>query len=599
MSLRTTLILLLLCALTTYWVETREAGRRAYYRFGADQPYGGLSADFFQRITVRRGEHRIVLESRDSGWRLTEPVDYGTHWPTVEHLLRTLQQLRIRAEISAEHVRHGFTEQSLRVEFEDRQNHRYELTFGNDVDQVDKPLVYLRYDAKLGACDREVRDLLQSLTVNMLRDDTLCDIPPARAVAFELRRAGSDPLEFNREPDGRWSARSPFVGDAAAAEIVHMISIINAWSVAEFVRDDVYPGTAAAAAFGLEQPAAELVVSERGGRQVRLWIGAAAPADEKGRNCVYVAWPDRTQVVSVLAEPLVLFEKPADYYRSRQWIDLAEPEVTELTIQNHHGNSVVTLSTKGVADLRFGADSTRYAVEPQLLRDLTEALRATRLTHFAGKLEDLRQHGFDQPLRVVLKTAGGRSESASIGDLSSEGNNSYHVLNDRWDYSGLASLPYYELLSDSPYSLRALRVIDDRLLSVATLRMSTPEGRLITFDREETGWRRRTRTNAQLPIDPLNPLTTALGNLVPEEWRAAETLTEIPGPDFHELQVELSLPGSDRPESVFWIGQRGPDGTRWVRDGDRGWVFKLAAESDEPSAFNYERVREYLNNLTD
>src|SRR5690606_24760259 len=79
---------LILAALVAVFAAGEWAQRRAAQREEAQGRFLPLSGESVERLEIENEDGRIVLERAQEGWRMTEPVEDGADFSTVQTLLQ-------------------------------------------------------------------------------------------------------------------------------------------------------------------------------------------------------------------------------------------------------------------------------------------------------------------------------------------------------------------------------------------------------------------------------------------------------------------------------------------------------------------------------
>ncbi|MEM7264068.1 MAG: DUF4340 domain-containing protein, partial [Planctomycetota bacterium] len=455
MNLRTTLILIVLAVLSTVGVETMLVGRHPWFIAERGQPFAQLQKEFFRSMRIERGGQTIELNGAANDWTIVEPLEFPARLSTVERMIRLIRNLRVRGEKGEGQL----DDSNLVVSFTDGQGNVTRLAFGDEVDLGSQRFVQFEVEGEVAWCDLHIRDGFRDLTLQELRDDALTHVFARHATRLEIDDQVQDRRVVIAATGDDWRVLEPYETPAAPEEVIHTLSVLNAWAIDDYVTDAFDP--AGEDSYGLREPRYRIRVVGPDATDVLLVGSEAGPAAVEGEDPdVYVAWEGKPFVFRVSGEPVFLFGRGTDAYRSRQLVDLP-PELTSVEIEAEES---VRIEVTGQARDRMvvASSGASFPVDHRFLMELTEFLRMSRVDQFIPRSESLQaqEFGLVTPSVIVrLQPKEGESEEIRIGAPveGSEGSEALrYVWNRRWDqHYATIDLPVLEILTQIPYSLRS------------------------------------------------------------------------------------------------------------------------------------------------
>lgn len=576
MNSRTTLVLLILALVVTAlaWRDARNTD--LHFQKDLDQPFDFPDASVLG-LGMVRADARIELARDESGaWRLVAPVDFPAELPAVETLVRTVRELRVRGEGRESSVPPDAPTITLRV------RGRSDVTIAFGEEHPTLPYVNARLPEGVVLIDPLLSELVESVTPDDLRDSAICDIPLTRAVALEVVR-GEDRWAVERVPGGPWELVAPTRADADPAAVSTAIETLNAWGIHSYVEDGVTEESALAR-HGLSPPRIAIAVEERGtGRVVRLRVGAPVDLPEGGGAGVLVYLEESRAVVRATAAALARLPEGADSLRSRRLVRVPQPDIVELTVVGDYRRVGFSRGDDRRWRLVWSGDGGAHVVEPGVLETMLESLRGATVERFVPlDRDDVTPYGFDRPsLDLSLLRAGGETERLIVGRGVDDEPGSYFVWNERWDEVGIAYFPDLVRWRRAPFSLRALPLVPVPPDALRRVRVTDAAGRSVSVIRPYRTWQRgdgRTPGAAPEPLaEDVARALDALPALLADRW--VPDPDDPPGPDAAALTVEILPTEGDDPAP--WIrllvSAERAGGARLVRDGDDGWVARVAS----------------------
>lgn len=597
MDLRTTLFLLVLAVVASVGVEMSLTGRHAWFVGDRNQPFATYRKEFFREIHIERESDAVALSGVGSEWFIHRPIEFPARLSTIERLIRTIRHLRIRGEIGPYDGGYGIAESRLKVSFVDGSGTRRQLAFGDEIQVGSNRYVYFEADGQVSWCDVTARDALRDVTVTELRDDALTTVFAGQAEKLVIERGdGAGRTVVENVQDSGWRVVEPYVTEAAPEEVVHTIAVLNAWGIDDYVLDGVLPENAPQD-LGFNPPRYRIEIHGVSGARDVLLVGADVPAEAGGEvEFTYVAWEGKPFVFRALRDPVILFERDPDAFRSRDLFSLPDPEVEWVEIV---GDTRVRVELTGANREKMTVDggSETYPVDRDYLVQIVERLRNAKVQEFTPRAGDLQAQGLGlvtPDLIVRIKSKDGDVEELRVGrtltpeDAESRGGvleGFHYVWNRRWEgYFAVAEVPLGRLLWTAPYSLRSPTVHDLPMPAVGRISLQVPGSKPIAFERATTAW--IVAGDRKLAdMDDTNRLLTYLYTMVAIEWRPRRD--GDPGPDAYELKAEVGRPGMG--STTFWVGPEipGQPGDRWVRYDDSDWVFLYRTGDVKPNPVRF------------
>lgn len=608
MSSRTTLILLALCVLGTWYVGWVDRHQGFWFYQDQGQAFNFPSTSL-NRIEIQRTGETLTCERQGDGWWMSQPLEWAAAPATMDRLVNSIRTLRIRSAIDGDPSDYGIGPDQLRVRFAIG-NDEHELHFGND--HPDQPFAYATLtragqEPELIAVDAPVRDVFRNVTVLELRDVTICDINSFRAGRVTIRDAsrGSDQAVVLEREDQGWVLTQPFRSVADIAEVRQLVDVLNSWSISEFVEDGVDP-QAPGKPYGLEAPRWTVSIEQREGDRSRtLLLGAAGPPDSvTGQPQIYVARAGDRSVCLASAQVLELLDRDPDVYRHRLLFSNLPPELSRVEIElpgagGESGRLVVAELQDGNWTVRAGDDGP-YPVDASWFQGFTEQLRQGAIgTHQPVTVSDrqnLQQFGLDRPIRIVLTPLQGEAEEILVGKRVPDRGDERYIFNRSWkEYYVTALLPVEDLLLDAPWTLRSTRLFGVNGALIDEFELSDGEGRHTTILRPRTSWYRKGKGQTPLAPEVVERVVGILASLEVTKWQPPSE--GAPTEADHVLQLTVSRVRGDaafQPMTFYLSGPlRGYE--RVGREAKSDWCFRIRAQ--EANRDLIEFLHEFLRQM--
>jgi len=198
------------------------------------------------------------------------------------------------------------------------------------------------------------------------------------------------------DDDGTWRLTDPVAYPADGAAVLGLLE-----AVAGLDADRVLPAADVdPAAYGLDDPDLELVLTDSGDRRYRLEVGGATPLSAKRA----VRRGDESEIVLCAGDFVSRLDRPVDDWRSRAVVAVAESDLAALDI------------VAGSDHIRAERDDDRWWLTDPLtdladrdqIRNLISELNGLQVSEFLPADADPAELGLDAPeFRVRLETADG------------------------------------------------------------------------------------------------------------------------------------------------------------------------------------------------
>lgn len=291
----------------------------------------------------------------------------------------------------------------------------------------------------------------------------------------------ADTVHLKREGDG-WTLLAPVkaTGDKGPVEVI-VTNLVTAK-----VDREIDPNPPKLAEFGLDQPAAEIIVKvKEKAEALTLLLGDKNPtgawvyAKEKDKPAVFVL----SELVGRDAT------KPVSDFRDKTILAFNRQDVTQVDITRRdqflsaeRGGSPA--EWKVVKPGAYKADSNR-------LSDFLDKLQLTKVKEFVGEAPaSLAPYGLDQPTRVTLwigKEKDRTSKALLLGKVDL-GKNGLYAMRPGEATVLLVGQEIWTMLPKSLADLRDKTVLDYDRDKVAKLELESPKGRVV-LAKENEKWR--------------------------------------------------------------------------------------------------------------
>jgi len=331
------------------------------------------------RLGIAHGDTQVLMERRDTGWVLVQPVSASCEAAAVASFLDTLAAARVEQRLGrGDRVRYGLDHPAATLRLETQGGKSHQLRFGR-INPL-QTLVYVLVDEDDEVCLTTSALLSGALTsVFGWRDKRMIDVP-AESVArlrFSTIRAGS--LIVRRDAEAGWVTESsvPWRVDPVRLHgLLLQLSALRAIGVAAENKLDLAP-------FGLGNRRLSAILEDGTGGVVGDLVLGFALAE----GAYYAIVPDKPEVFQVegqmVESMLALVQQPRD----RRVFPPFDPDaVTRLDVSAPEDHFV--LGRKGLTQWVVLAsdkvDST-YALDPGRVQALLEQMATLEVTAFPDR----------------------------------------------------------------------------------------------------------------------------------------------------------------------------------------------------------------------
>jgi Domain of unknown function (DUF4340) len=360
----------------------------------------------------------------------------------------------------------------------------------------------------------------------------LWTVEPKDVEEITLKRA-DEVVRLKRADDG-WQMLAPVEARAAAATVNDMVTTLVAAKM-----DREVGGSVPLADFGLDKPAAEVVMQVRGKPDpLRLSLGAKNPTG------VWVyARKDEAPGVVVVSETLLRdATKPASDFRDRTVLAFERKDVT--------GVEIITRDDAIKAEPAEGdkwriTQPVALPADTDAVRDFLDKLQFARVKDFVAEAPaSVARYGLDRPVRVTIHTGKDKdraSKAVLFGQVDAEKKGVYAM---RAGESSVLLLPD-DVWTNVPKNVGALRdktvVAFDRD-KISRIDLESPKG-AVTVSREGDQW--EIAAPETLPADSvaINTLLSALRDMRAQGFLGQRKVTPT-------VRVSLWEPGAQTPTTL-------------------------------------------------
>lgn len=303
----------------------------------------------------------------------------------------------------------------------------------------------------------------------------------ADAVARVAIRFPDRTVELARS-DSDWRLVAPLDADADDAQVKGIVTSLTGAKVDRTLDD----ADADRAAFGFDDDAPSVELTDDGGATVTLRIGRTTPIGSK----TYVIARDGGPVLLTASNLRAAIDKQAGDLRDKQLVDYADDDVTRVEIARPGAETIVLER----------ADRDAWTVSPGgHVADLTEvrsylsSLRATRAVAFVDEAPtDLTGYGLAEPQLTVSVRAGEETPVATllVGAEHAEGE-STRLYAKRGERPNVVALGEWSLrsLDKDVAAFRDKTVLGFDPERVGRFTIQRRGGEALTFERGDAGWR--------------------------------------------------------------------------------------------------------------
>jgi hypothetical protein len=408
MNVRTTW-LLVLAALGLggwiYWTE-RDAAVRVSAGDGGFVRFQRVVAEDIRSVEIIRSNLVIRVERSGAGWQITAPLRYPAQATAVEHLLEALAGLAPSSYLPAREVK-ADPEMLKSFGLETPETVTLQGREGGTILRLGAATALGRrmYFQRVGDDGVFATDagLLERLPTSVAdwRDRRLMNVAGLDFDRIEVM--GSGEIEAVRSgTNGAWQLVRPLSARANSEQINGLLRQLEDTRITEFVTDSA---AVAAEDYGLQPPAAQLVLKRGTNELLRLQVGKAAtnaPGD------LFVRRSQHTNVVRAGTNTLALLLRPLADFRDRRLL----PSLSGLSrFELRDGARRTVLELQGTN--WWVTEPTRFPADAAWLREAIVRLARLPIADFPNDLPtDLARYGLAEPLREYVFSTG-----ADVPDL--------------------------------------------------------------------------------------------------------------------------------------------------------------------------------------
>jgi hypothetical protein len=304
-------------------------------------------------------------------------------------------------------------------------------------------------------------------------------------------KRGEEVVRLKRAEDG-WAVVEPVTsgGDRGTVE-----AVLTTVTTAKMDRD-IADRPSSLAEFGLDKPAAEVLLTVKSGEQLGLSLGAKSPtgvwvyAQERGKPRVF-ALSD-----SVLRD----VTRPVADFRDKTVLAFERQNVTGLEIATRDE----TLTVEPAAEGKWTLTRPRaLPADADTVRDLLDKLATARVKEFvADAPRSLHPYGLERPLRVTVRVGKDKDRATRTLLLGKVDEKTKGVYAKRPGEPSVLLLPA-EIWTALPKHTAALRdktVVDFERDKVTRIELKSPRG-AVTLVKEADRW--KIAQPESLPADPV------------------------------------------------------------------------------------------------
>lgn len=477
MNARATYIWLIVAASLLAFILINHRYAHPRLQAGAPRLLPRLQAQSVSNLQVRPpGTNQLEIHAQrvESGWQLTEPVNYPAQAIKVAQLLSHLEQLTPATTITAAEIRarptaeaeFGLTSLQAASLIVSQPDYRVQLLIGARTAPGDQVFVQIVGQEGAFVVDAELLNFVPR-TAQEWRDTSILSLKPGTYNLITVTNAGK---VFELELDATtslWRMVRPFPARAHQARIRESVEVLQALQVQSFVSDDP---AADLEAYGLQSPPLQIVFRQGTNLVAALQFGAS-PTNQP--NLVFARRLGAPTIFTVLTDPLTGWRASFNEFRDPHLVALTEP-VDAVEVR---GETLFTLERQEGEQWRVLPAGFR--ADTDLVRELLATLSGLQIAQFVKDVvtePDLPAYGLATPLRqFVLKSsitnAAGLKTNVVLADLhfGVSTNQADRVYVRRTDESFVYAITGNEFLRlpAAPWQLRERRFWDFPATNVA------------------------------------------------------------------------------------------------------------------------------------
>ncbi len=384
-------------------------------------PY--LNTASLTSVQVRpAGKKEIRAERTNGTWQLTAPVSYTAQASSIESLLEALTKLTTQPPITTEELKNqsradaefGFDTPQFSLGLQQGSARPQQILIGAPTALRDQVFLRVIGDEKIYLVDAGLLKLLPH-QANDWRDTTFINL---KGLTFDRLAVTSGTRFFELQRDATnklWRMTQPMKARADNPKIDDLLQKMQDLRVGRFVTDDPQ---AELAAFGLQPPEMELIVSQGTNNLVVLQFGKSPTNDV---SAVYARQRDQKSVVLLAKEQLgYLVTKDqlnpwrVDHkdFQDRFLITLAAGTVGKIQARGDAQFAVQRLTN----DTWRVTEPEDLAADTGLVREFIAALASLQITEFVKDVVtdlDFPTYGLASPARNYILLAGDTNNAAA------------------------------------------------------------------------------------------------------------------------------------------------------------------------------------------
>jgi hypothetical protein len=349
-----------------YWSERHKPGEDAA-KASADSAPSILKLDSatITRLDLRRrGAQPIVLAKTGSGWKITEPQQFGADQSTVSGALSTLASLnseRLVEDKAANLKQYGLDQPAFQVEIAEKDNKTQKLLIGDDTPTGSASYAMLAGDPRVFTIGTYAKTSVDK-NLNDLRDKRLLTVDPDKVSRVVILRKNQD-IEFGRNKD-EWQILKPKPLRSDSDQVSELLRKLTDAQM-DLSSSDTEE---AASAFAHATPLATARLTDQSGTQE---LQVRRSQTDKSNNVYYAKSSAVEGAYKINADLGQALDKSLDDFRAKKLFDFgfAEPNKVEL----HAGSKAYFLVRSGEDWWQDGKKMDVGSVQSLIskLRDLT------------------------------------------------------------------------------------------------------------------------------------------------------------------------------------------------------------------------------------
>lgn len=371
-----------------------------------------LRLDPPERITLRHGAHKVVLERAPAGWALTAPVRWPAEGLAVQQFLETCAGLRAVefANPSIAPDKAGITDGSPSLSLS-VDGTTQTVRFGSQIPGTNR--VYAMRDGRptLYLVESPLADLAAAPSTDLFRQSRLALAPPDALAALEIEHPQEGTLRLQQQ-GGRWVAEGARTFPADAQHVAELAETLANLHVVDLLRQTEH----VTAQEALNQTPVQIRGIDAGGRRLfALKVGAVSRT-----GVVFGQLEGRDQILRLDPFQAERLRMPFLHLRSRVLTSIAPGEYN--TIEIRHGETHLVIRHTGGTRFFLQAPTEKILSQRKIFNIISFLQRLTRLQALAFVEDDpvdLSKFDLDPPmLRVLLRNVSDTGNEEVVLDLA-------------------------------------------------------------------------------------------------------------------------------------------------------------------------------------